>query len=72
MGGGIVPYSVMVDLNGDGILEEHNNSFGGFPFLLRADANRFVLQIVPEPGSWMLIGTGLLGLLAAARRKNKN
>jgi len=72
MGGGIVPYSVMVDLNGDGILEHHNNSFGGFPFLLRADANRFVLQIVPEPGSWMLIGTGLLGLLAAARRKNKN
>lgn len=58
------------------------NSFGGYPFLMRADGSRVVTYINPEgwtnyavaaevpiPGAIWLLGSGLLGLAAVARRK---
>ncbi len=63
----------------------HFNDFGGFAFLLRADAERNVTYIeplgwtdyapaaVPVPAAVWLFGSGLLGLVGIARRrKNKN
>ena len=60
----------------------HNNSFGGYAFLLRADANRTLEWIsptghsayvatVPVPAAAWLFGSGLLGLAGIARRKKK-
>lgn len=57
----------------------HYNDFGGFAFLLRADAERNVIYIdplgwsdytpVPVPAAVWLFGSGLLGLLGLVRRK---
>lgn len=57
----------------------HYNDFGGFAFLLRADAGRVVTFIsptgfsdytaVPIPAAAWLLGSGLLGLVGVARRK---
>jgi hypothetical protein len=58
----------------------HNNSFAGFPFMLRADATREVLsfdesfygpapEIIPEPSSIVLTGSVLAGLAGVVRRK---
>lgn len=57
----------------------HYNDFGGFAFLLRADAGRVVTFIsptgfsdytpVPVPAAVWLLGSGLMGLVGVARRK---
>lgn len=56
----------------------YQNSFAGYPFLMRADGARTVTYInpdgfsiysaVPVPGAVWLFGSGLLGLGAVARR----
>lgn len=58
----------------------HYNDFGGFAFLLRADAGRVVTYIsptgfsdyappVPVPAAVWLFGSGLLGLVGVAHRR---
>lgn len=60
----------------------HNNDFGGFAFLLRADAQRVVTwydvngfsdypTTVPVPAAVWLFGSGLLGLMGVARRRGE-
>lgn len=58
----------------------HSNSFAGFAFLLRADADRtlewiapdghsdYVPAVVPLPGAAWLLGYGLIGLVGLVRR----
>lgn len=60
-----------------------NNSFAGFAFLLRADGTRYLdwydeavygpdpsaVSEVPVPAAAWLFGSGLIGLMAVARRK---
>ena len=60
----------------------YQNSFAGYPFLLRADGQRTVTYInpdgwsnyaapVPVPAAVWLFGSGLLGLVSFARRRRK-
>lgn len=62
----------------------HYNDFGGFAFLLRADAGRVVTFIsstgfsdyavasVPVPAAAWLLGSGLIGLAGVARKRRKS
>jgi len=44
------------------------SGFGGVPYALHLEG-RIVPAAIPEPASLLLIGSGLLGLLALAKRK---
>ena len=48
--------------------EGDNSGFGGVPYALHLEG-RIVPAAIPEPASLLLIGSGLLGLLALAKRK---
>lgn len=57
----------------------HQNTFGSYPFLMRADGQRTVdwfdesvygpYPPVPEPGTLVLLGSGLAGLIGLKSRK---
>ena len=90
LGAGIVPRGAWVLNDGTPdvqVVEEgtpgatwHPNSFGGYAFLLRADAERTLefialdghsdyVSTVPVPAAGWLLGSGMLGLFGAARRR---
>ena len=103
LGGGVVPDGVWVINDGTPDVEVvaegtpgavwHKNLFGGYAFLLRADAERTLkwiapdghsdyvatdplayesISAVPVPAAAWLFGSGLIGLIGLARRKNSN
>lgn len=95
LGAGVVPLGVWVLNDGTPDVQVvaegtpgatwHSNSFGGYAFLLRADAERTLEWIAPDghsdylttapvpvPAAAWLFGSGLLGLIGAARRQNRH
>lgn len=81
-GAGVARWAVTIVPAGTPGAVWYKNSFAGYPFLLRADGERFIdwfdeavygpdpfAAAVPEPGSILLTASGLVGLLAVRRQR---
>jgi hypothetical protein len=74
--GGSFPATMVLDLDGDRTMTIHIDSLYGTPEHFIASASGFgivqdAVAPVPEPGTWLLVGSGLVGVgwLGKGRRK---